>query len=43
MSLFRHIRTAASAIPAEDRLAFKRIDVSPVRYDDGAWLRRPLA
>jgi hypothetical protein len=43
MSLFRHIRTAASAIPAEDRPHFKRIDVSPVRYDSGAWMRRPLA
>jgi hypothetical protein len=38
MSL-RSIRHALSDLIAEDRPAFKRIDVSPAKYDDGTWLR----
>jgi hypothetical protein len=34
----RRIRTAVSGLVAEDRPGFKRLDVSPARYDDGAWL-----
>jgi len=42
-SRLRHIRLAVSSLVAEDRPAFKRIDASPARYDDGAWLKpRPL-
>jgi hypothetical protein len=37
-----HIRRALSGLVAEDRPGFKRLDASPVVYDDGAWLR-PLA
>jgi hypothetical protein len=40
--MFRRFRTAVAALPAEDRPGFKRIDVSPARADDGAWLM-PLA
>jgi hypothetical protein len=29
-----------AALVAEDRPAFKRIDASPVVFDDGAWLCR---
>ena len=36
------LRRAVSNLAAEDRPAFKRVDASPVAYDDGAWLR-PLA
>jgi hypothetical protein len=35
----RRIRVALSDLVAEDRPAFKRLDASPARYDDGAWLR----
>jgi hypothetical protein len=38
MSLVTRIRRAMSAAVAEDRPAFKRIDASPARYDDGSWL-----
>ena len=34
------IRRILAEIGAEDRPAFKRIDASPARYDDGAWLDR---
>lgn len=34
----RRIGAALSAAVAEDRPGFKRLDVSPARYDDGAWL-----
>jgi hypothetical protein len=34
----RRIRTALSALVAEDRPGFKRVDASSARYDDGAWL-----
>jgi hypothetical protein len=34
----RRIRRAVSGLVAEDRPSFKRIDVSPARYDDGSWL-----
>jgi hypothetical protein len=32
------IRRALSGLVADDRPDFKRIDASPARYDDGAWL-----
>jgi hypothetical protein len=35
----RRIRVALSDLVAEGRPAFKRLDASPARYDDGAWLR----
>jgi hypothetical protein len=41
MSTLSRFRRAVSALAAEDRPAFKRIDSSPVSYDDGAWLTRP--
>ena len=34
----RKLRAALSGLIAEDRPGFKRVDVSPARYDDGAWL-----
>jgi hypothetical protein len=33
------LRRAVANLPAEDRPGFKRIDASPARYDDGAWLK----
>lgn len=35
----RRIYHAFSDLVPEDRPAFKRIDVSPAKRDDGAWLR----
>ena len=35
---FRRIRVAISGLVAEDRPAFKRVDASAARYDDGSWL-----
>jgi hypothetical protein len=45
MSLsLRRLGRALSGLAAEDRPAFKRIDVSPAVYDDGSWLApRPSA
>jgi hypothetical protein len=38
------IRRAVAGLVAEDRPGFKRVDVSPARYDDGSWLSpRPLS
>jgi hypothetical protein len=37
--MFRRLRRALSDVVAEDRPDFKRIDASPARYDDGAWLK----
>jgi hypothetical protein len=37
-SKIRRIRVALSDLVAEDRPGFKRLEASPVRYDDGAWL-----
>ena len=34
----RRFRNALSDLVAEDRPAYKRLDVSPARYDDGSWL-----
>jgi hypothetical protein len=34
----RRIRRAVSDLVAEDRPSFKRLDVSPARFDDGSWL-----
>jgi hypothetical protein len=34
------IRTTLAGLVAEDRPAFKRIDASPARYDDGAGMER---
>jgi hypothetical protein len=42
MSKLNRFRRAFSGLAAEDRPNFKRVDASPVAYDDGAWLR-PLA
>jgi hypothetical protein len=39
MSTFKRIRRTLASLPAESRPEFKRIDVSPARYDDGAWLK----
>ena len=33
------LRRAMSGLVAEDRPAFKRIDASSVKYDDGSWLK----
>jgi hypothetical protein len=39
----RNIGRAVSGLIAEDRPAFKRIDPSSARYDDGSWLKpRPV-
>jgi hypothetical protein len=39
----RTIGRAVSGLIAEDRPAFKRIDASSARYDDGSWLKpRPV-
>ena len=35
----RKIGRALGGLAAEDRPAFKRINASPARPDDGAWLR----
>jgi hypothetical protein len=37
--MFSRLRTALSALVAEDRADFKRLDASPVKYDDGSWLK----
>jgi hypothetical protein len=37
-SRFRRIRHLVNGLVAEDRSGFKRLDASPARYDDGAWL-----
>lgn len=34
----RRFRTALSSLVPEDRPGFKRVDASPARSDDGAWL-----
>jgi hypothetical protein len=34
----RRFRNTLSGLVAEDRPAYKRLDVSPARYDDGSWL-----
>jgi hypothetical protein len=39
MSKLRRLRRAAGNLVAEGRPEFKRIDVSPARYDDGSWLK----
>jgi hypothetical protein len=36
----RRFRREVSGLVAEDRPGFKRVDVSPVTYDDGSWLTR---
>ena len=42
MSKLNRFRRAVSGLAAEGRPDFKRVDASPVAYDNGAWLR-PLA
>jgi hypothetical protein len=37
-SRLHHLRRAVKGLVAEDRPSFKRLDASPVRYDDGSWL-----
>jgi hypothetical protein len=39
-STLRRLGRALADLVAEDRPGFKRLDVSPVRPDDGAWLGR---
>ena len=39
-NMLRRLRTTLSDLVAEDRPAFKRIDASVARSDDGAWLGR---
>jgi hypothetical protein len=39
-STLRRIGRALADLVAEDRPGFKRIDASPARPDDGAWLAR---
>jgi hypothetical protein len=40
----QNVRHALAGLLAEDRPAFKRIDASRARYDDGSWLRpRPAS
>ena len=39
MTTLRRIRLALSDLVPEGRPEFKRLDASPVRYDDGAWLQ----
>jgi hypothetical protein len=34
----KNLRRAFSGLVAEDRTGFKRVDASPARADDGAWL-----
>jgi hypothetical protein len=36
---FRRLRIAFAGLVAEDRPGFKRLDASPARPDDGAWLK----
>ncbi len=36
----RRLSHAMTGLVAEDRPEFKRVDVSPARRDDGAWLTR---
>lgn len=38
--MLRRLRDGIAALVAEDRPAFKRIDASPVIFDDGSWLSR---
>jgi hypothetical protein len=40
-NVFSRVRRAVSALAAEDRPNFKRVDVSRVSYDDGSWLESP--
>jgi hypothetical protein len=43
-SKFSRLRNAVAGLVAEDRTGFKRLDASPVKYDDGSWLTpRPLS
>ena len=39
-SKLHRIRLAMSGLVAEDRPEFKRLEVSPARYDDGSWLEK---
>jgi hypothetical protein len=38
-TVFSRLRNAVSSLVAEDRPDFKRVDVSRVSYDDGAWMK----
>jgi hypothetical protein len=37
-SSLRRVRRVLADLVADDRPDFKRIDASPARYDDGAWM-----
>jgi hypothetical protein len=37
-NMLRRLSRTFTLLGAEDRPAFKRVDASPVVYDDGAWL-----
>ena len=36
--IFSRVHRVVSALAAEDRPDFKRVDASSARYDDGSWL-----
>ena len=38
--MLRRLRGAVAGLVAEDRPDFKRIDASPVIFDDGSWVSR---
>jgi hypothetical protein len=38
ITTLRRFRLALSNLVSEDRPDFKRLDASPVVYDDGSWL-----
>ena len=38
--MLRRFRDVVAGLAAEDRPDFKRIDASPVIFDDGSWLSR---
>ena len=37
-NMLSRLRLSLSDLIAEDRADFKRVDVSPAKYDDGSWL-----
>ncbi len=41
--MLRRLRRALTDLVVEDGAAFKRIDASPVVFDDGSWLLQPRA
>jgi hypothetical protein len=39
-NFIRRVGLAVSGLVAEDRREFRRLDASPAKYDDGAWMAR---